>query len=54
MIPRYSRPEMAAVWAPETKFAIWLEIERHALDAQVGLGQAPQEAADALARHRRA
>ena len=50
MIPRYSRPEMAAVWAPETRFAIWLEIERHALDAQVALGQAPREAADALAR----
>ena len=50
MIPRYSRPEMAAVWAPETKFAIWLEIERHALDAQVSLGQAPRKAADALAR----
>ena len=50
MIPRYSRPEMAAVWAPETRFSIWLEIERHALDAQVALGQAPQEAADALAR----
>ena len=49
MIPRYSRPEMAAVWAPETRFAIWLEIERHALDAQVALGQAPQAAAEALA-----
>ena len=48
MIPRYSRPEMAAVWAPETRFAIWLEIERHALDAQVALGQAPQAAAEAL------
>ena len=50
MIPRYSRPEMAAVWAPETRFAIWLEIERHALDAQVARGEAPQAAADALAR----
>ena len=50
MIPRYSRPEMAAVWAPETRFGIWLDIERHALDAQVALGQAPKEAADALAR----
>ena len=49
MIPRYSRSEMAAVWAPESKFAIWLEIERHALDAQVALGQAPQAAANALA-----
>ncbi|MDE0052364.1 MAG: adenylosuccinate lyase [Rhodospirillales bacterium] len=54
MIPRYSRPEMAAVWAPETRFAIWLEIERHVLDAQVALGQAPQEAADALDRAMRA
>ena len=50
MIPRYSRPEMAAVWAPESRFAIWLEIERHALDAQVALGQAPSAAADALER----
>ena len=54
MIPRYSRPEMAAVWAPETRFAIWLEIERHALDAQVALGQAPQVAAEALDRAMRA
>ena len=54
MIPRYSRPEMAAVWAPETRFAIWLEIERHALDAQIALGQAPQAAADALDRAMRA
>ena len=45
---------MAAVWAPETRFAIWLEIERHALDAQVALGQAPAEAARALARAIRA
>ena len=50
MIPRYSRPEMVAIWAPETRFAIWLEIERHALDALVALGQAPQAAADALGR----
>ena len=54
MIPRYSRPEMAAVWAPETRFAIWLEIERHALDAQVALGQAPQVAAEVLDRAMRA
>ena len=54
MIPRYSRPEMTAIWAPETWFAIWLEIERHALDAQVALGQAPAAAADALDRAIRA
>ena len=50
MIPRYSRPEMAAVWAPETRFAIWLEIERHVLDAQVARGEVPRAAAAALAR----
>ncbi|MCC2654101.1 MAG: adenylosuccinate lyase, partial [Microvirga sp.] len=26
MIPRYSRPEMVAIWSPETKFRIWFEI----------------------------
>ncbi|HWT30046.1 MAG TPA: adenylosuccinate lyase [Propylenella sp.] len=45
MIPRYSRPEMAAIWSPETKFRIWFEIEAHALDAMAELGQVPREAA---------
>ena len=27
MIDRYTRPEMAAIWAPENRFQIWLEIE---------------------------
>ncbi len=40
---------MAALWAPETRFEIWLEIERHALDAEVALGRAPESAARALA-----
>ena len=30
MIPRYSRPEMVAIWSPETRFRIWFEIEAHA------------------------
>ena len=33
MIPRYSRPEMAAIWSPEARFRIWFEIEAHAADA---------------------
>src|SRR3569833_211949 len=33
MIPRYSRPEMAAIWSPEPRFRIWFEIEAHAADA---------------------
>ena len=37
MIPRYSRPEMADIWSPETKFRIWFEIEAHALDAMAAI-----------------
>ncbi len=33
MIPRYTRPEMASIWAPETRFRIWFEIEAHAASA---------------------
>ncbi len=45
MIPRYTRPEMAAIWSPEQKFRIWFEIEAHAADAQAELGVIPAEAA---------
>ena len=45
MIPRYSRPEMVAIWEPETKFRIWFEIEAHAATAQAKLGIIPEEAA---------
>ena len=48
MIPRYSRPEMVAIWSPETKFRIWYEIEAHACDAQADLGVIPRENADAV------
>jgi adenylosuccinate lyase len=45
MIPRYTRPEMAAIWEPEQKFRIWFEIEAHACDAQAELGVIPKAAA---------
>ena len=45
VIPRYSRPEMAAVWTAEARFQIWLDIETHALDALAEIGVAPAEAA---------
>ena len=45
MIPRYSRPEAAAIWSPETKFRIWFEIEAYAAEAMAELGQIPKEAA---------
>ncbi len=48
MIPRYSRPEMSAIWAPENKFRIWFEIEAHASDAQARLGVIPKSAAKAI------
>jgi adenylosuccinate lyase len=48
MIPRYARPKMTAIWEPENKFRIWLEIEAHACDAQAELGVIPREAARAM------
>jgi adenylosuccinate lyase len=48
MIPRYSRPEMVAVWTPESRFRIWFEIEAHACDAMAELGVVPRDAARAV------
>jgi len=48
MIPRYSRPEMVAIWEPANKFRIWFEIEAHACDAQAKLGVIPAAAAAAV------
>ncbi len=45
MIQRYSRPEMTAIWSPETRFRIWFEIEAHAADAMAELGIIPKDAA---------
>src|SRR5665213_4209122 len=45
MIPRCSRPDMAAIWSPETRFRIWFEIEAHAADAMAKLGIIPKAAA---------
>jgi len=50
MIPRYSRPDMVAIWSPETKFRIWYEIEAHACDAMADLGVIPRENAEAVWR----
>ncbi|MEJ8574435.1 adenylosuccinate lyase [Microbaculum marinum] len=45
MIPRYSRPEMASIWAPETRFRIWFEIEAAAAEAMADIGLIPADAA---------
>ena len=50
MIPRYSRAEMTAIWEPENRFRIWLDIELYALEKQAELGIAPKSAVAALKR----
>src|SRR3982075_3854203 len=48
MIPRYTHPEMASIWEPQTRFRIWFEIEAHAADALAELGTIPREAAKTI------
>jgi len=48
MIPRYSRPGMAAIWEPQTRFRIQFEIEAHAAIAMAELGVIPKEAAESI------
>ena len=43
MIPRYSRPEMAAIFAPETRLGIWLDVELAAAEAMAAIGVIPAE-----------
>ena len=50
MLPRYSRPDMVAIWSPESKFRIWYEIEAHACQALADIGVIPQVNADAVWR----
>src|ERR1700686_1589233 len=50
MIPRYSRPQMAAIWSPETRFRIWLGSGAHAADAMAALGMIPKTAAKKIWR----
>lgn len=48
MIPRYARPEITAIWSPETRFRIWFEIEAHAADAMAAAGIIPKQAASVI------
>ncbi len=41
MIPRYSQPQMTAIWSDQTKYEIWLEIETLAAEAMEQLGLVP-------------
>src|ERR1700737_3750141 len=48
MIPRYTRPQLAAIWDPQARYRIWFEIEAHAADAMAELGIIPKAAAEAI------
>jgi adenylosuccinate lyase len=48
MIPRYTRPAMAAIWDAHTRHRIWFEIEAHAADAMADLGIIPKAAAQTI------
>jgi len=48
MVPRYTRPAMAAIWASENRYRIWFEIEALAVEAMARLGTVPESAAQAI------
>ena len=48
MVPRYTRPAMAAIWAPENRFRIWFEIEALAAEGMALYGDVPAAAAKAI------
>jgi len=45
MVPRYSRPAMTAIWAPENRYRIWFEIEALACEGMAAIGAIPADAA---------
>jgi adenylosuccinate lyase len=47
VIPRYTRPEIGAVWSPQRKLECWLEVELAATEAWAEEGVVPGEAAQA-------
>ncbi|HVW08513.1 MAG TPA: adenylosuccinate lyase, partial [Bryobacteraceae bacterium] len=51
MIPRYTRPEMGAVWSDQNKFQQWLEVELAASETLASLGTVPAADAALLRRH---
>jgi adenylosuccinate lyase len=51
MVPRYTRPEMAAIWAPENRFRIWFEIEATAAEGMAEIGAIPADAAVAIRKN---
>ena len=50
MVPRYTRPEMAAIWAPINRYRLWFAIEAAAADGMEAVGAIPRGAAAAIRR----
>jgi adenylosuccinate lyase len=50
MIPRYTRPEMAAIWTDRRRLALWLEVELRVAEAMAARGRIPAEVAPRLRR----
>ena len=48
MVPRYSRPEMTAIWSAENRYQIWWRIEVFAAEAMGRIGMIPAEDAKTI------
>jgi adenylosuccinate lyase len=48
MIPRYTRPEMVAIWTDRRRLELWLEVELQVAEAMAELGRIPAEVAPRL------
>src|SRR5437868_1220832 len=48
MVPRYSRPEMTAIWSAENRYRIWWQIEVFAAEAMGQIGMIPAEDATTI------
>ena len=53
MIRRYTRPEMAAAWSDEARFATMLRVELAVVKAQVARGMVPAAAFAVIAERAR-
>jgi adenylosuccinate lyase len=50
MIPRYTRPEMGAIWSDENRFQKWLDVEIAVCEVHADMGVIPREAVDKIRR----
>ncbi len=53
MIARYTRPAMARIWADETRYRHWLEVEILACEALAARGEVPARAARTIRKRAR-